>query len=281
VVFGDSHVHAIQEAIKARAEAGIAVAVEARRLLKTKSVATDSPPSRLPGLDKLKALVGQWTGGALGARTIGDTSFEAFLVEARRLGPADVLVSAVGGNQHAVFSTVQHADPFDFFFPEDRPDATEGHVPLVPFRPLYDQFATGLRLGDGATLSALRRATKARLVHLIAPPPKSDSAYIRRYHDSHFAAEGISSLGVSSPALRLKFWQLQNRALKEICADLDIETIEPPAAACDEEGFLRRHFYARDATHANAAYGELVIEQLEQLRLERGAGASPRTAVAN
>lgn len=107
------------------------------------------------------------------------------------------------------------------------------------------------------------------MVHLLAPPPKADSDFIQQHHDSQFAADGIATLGVSSPQLRLKFWQMQNRALADICADLSIETIAPPAAACDADGFLSREFYARDATHANAAYGELVLQQLEDCALRR------------
>lgn len=273
IIFGDSHVHAIQEAIKARKADGVAVSIEARRLLKTKARGDDPVPSRFPGAPYLERLTGYMRkrsedsarpNDSAGPRTLGDTTLKQFLGIARSLRPCDVLVSAVGGNQHAVFSTIQHADPFDFFFPEDRPDTTEANVPLVPFKPLYDHFSAGLRLGDGATITALSRSTSARMVHLLAPPPKRDAAFIQRNHDTHFASEGIASLGVSSPQLRLKFWQMQNRALQEICADLGIETLPPPAAACDVDGFLDQSYFARDATHANAAYGELVLEQLEQ-----------------
>lgn len=269
IIFGDSHVHAIQEAIKVRLAGDVPVSIEARRLLKTKTRDDGSAHPRVPGATLWEWLRERWRGffrksNAGTRRTLGDTTLKEFLAIARSLRPCDILVSAVGGNQHAVFSTIQHADPFDFFFPEDRPDETENDVPLIPFRPLYDFFCNGLRLGDGATIAALRRSTRARMVHILAPPPKRDTAFIHRYHDSHFASEGISSFGVSSPQLRLKFWRMQNRALREICAPLGVETIEPPDVACDAEGFLDPSYYARDATHANAAYGELVLEQLEQ-----------------
>ena len=134
------------------------------------------------------------------------------------------------------------------------PTSREGTVSaeLVPFRTLYDYFASALREGDGKTIAALRESTSARMVHLLAPPPKKKNHFIEHYHDTLFASEGIQSRGVSSPALRMKFWKLQNVAIGEICADRQIATVPPPPAALDPEGFLARDFYAGDATHANA-----------------------------
>src|SRR4051812_22743167 len=79
VVFGDSHVHAIQEAVRHRKAQNREVSIEARRLLKE-----------------------------IGGKSIGDTSFDDILEIARQLSEDDVLVTVIGGNQHAVFSTIQH-----------------------------------------------------------------------------------------------------------------------------------------------------------------------------
>jgi len=243
VLFGDSHIHAIQDALKARGSDQGDVRIEARRLLKQKANARRARSSPKAG-------------------TIGDTSFEDFLAVAARLRESDVLVSVIGGNQHAVFGTIRHPVPFDFHSPED--PIAEKDVSLIPYRTLYDQFVRGLRKGDGAVLETLRNATRAKVVHLLAPPPKHKNPFIELYHDTHFAAEGIERLGVSSPALRMKFWHLQNRALAEICGELGIELIPPPAEAVDPQGFLERSCYAGDATHANVKYGELVLADLER-----------------
>jgi hypothetical protein len=270
LIFGDSHVHALQEALKARSGASIGVQVEARRLLKTKSDG-GTVPARQSASERLRGFVSSIlrddhaTPPRTGPRTLGDTTFTEFLRIARSLGEGDILASAVGGNQHAVYSTIQHPRPFDFDFPGDEPGSQSPGVEAIPFGPLFSHFEKALRNGDGATLAALKSSTRARVVHLVAPPPKRDSEFIERNHDTHFATEGIADLGVSSAALRMKFWKLQNRALVGICGDLGIEMLEPPAAACDGDGFLAEEYYARDATHANVAYGELVIAQLEQL----------------
>jgi hypothetical protein len=239
VLFGDSHTYAVQRAIERRTANQIAVPLTPYRLLKIK-----------------------------GDKQVGDTTFEAFLEIVRPLSTDDVAVSMIGGNQHAVFSTIQHPQAFDFLEPGHEPSLDPG-TEMIPYQALADVFERGIRGGDGKSLEALRRATSARVVHIIPPPPKADNAFIAQYHETLFAKEGITTLGVSSPSLRLKFWKLQTRMLIDLCQELGIEVMMPPAAALDENGFLLRDYYANDATHANASYGELLLREIES-RYVRG-----------
>jgi hypothetical protein len=234
LLFGDSHAYAYQRAIEKRLGKGRATPLTAHRLLKTK-----------------------------GTKNIGDTSFEDFLRIVRPLGPEDLVFSVIGGNQHAVFGMVQHPEAFDFFEPGGifRP---EPPAAIVPYRALERVFAKGIRNGDGKSLESLKKATKARVIHIIPPPPKKDNRFIQQFHEAHFAREGITSLGVSSPGLRLKFWLLQKRQLEKLCGELGIEDMPPPLIALDEKGFLASDFYAEDATHANYQYGELVLREIER-----------------
>jgi hypothetical protein len=236
IVFGDSHVHALQEAVRHRAAKGRKTHIEIRRLLKVK-----------------------------GNKSIGDTSFDEILEIARSLSPDDILVTVIGGNQHAVFSTIQHPEAFDFLIVGDDSNEFAGDTEIIPFRTLADYFASGIRNGDAHSIQALRKATVAKVFQLIAPPPKSENSFIEDYHDTRFAEEGIGDLGVSSPKLRMKFWRLQNHVIERFCKDMGVEIIPPPTAAREEDGFLARGCYAKDATHANENYGELVLEQLERL----------------
>lgn len=236
MVIGDSHVDAIKRAIKVRRMGGAETEVSAYRLSKMKN-------------DKL----------------IGDMSFQDCIDKIRTLGPEDIVVSAIGGNQHAVFGTIQHPTPFDFFEQGDDPVASGGAVQIVPKRMLASIFDAGIRNGDGQQLTSLRGATKARVFHLIPPPPKEDNAHILSYHETKFAEEDIVSLGVSPPALRLKFWKLQVSILKQFCGENEIEVIYPMASALTPDGYLSPDYYANDATHANGDYGELVLQHLEAL----------------
>lgn len=233
LLFGDSHSYAVQRAIEKRQGSGRPVPLAAHRLAKIKN-----------------------------GKQQGDTSLERFLEMIRPLRADDVVLSMIGGNQHAVFSTIQHPQAFDFIDPASGPQRDES-AELIPYRTLAAVFEKGIRNGDGKSLEAIRRATPARVVHIIPPPPKADNAFIQDYHESHFANEGITACGVSAPSLRLKFWKLQTRLLQKLCDELGIEVMMPPAAALDPEGFLARDYYANDATHANPAYGELVLREVE------------------
>jgi hypothetical protein len=232
LLFGDSHAHAVQRAISKREGKGHSAPISAHSLLKDKN----------------------------GVR-IGSTTFERFLKLVGDLGPDDIVVSMVGGNQHAVYSTIQHPQPFDFFTPAG--PVSEGSAEIVPYRAIEDVFEYGLRRGDGCTLEALRSATLARVVHVLPPPPKQDNEHIARHHETVFRKD-LPERGVSSPELRLKFWNLQTRILKRLCKEFQIEVLMPPKRAVNEEGFLRPEFYANDATHGNWRYGERVIRELER-----------------
>ena len=234
LLFGDSHSYAVQRAIEKREGKGKSAPLKAHRLSKIKN-----------------------------GKKQGDTSLEEFVEIIRSLGEDDVVLSMIGGNQHAVFSTIQHPQRFDFLEPDGKQVAEEG-AELIPYRALTSFFEKGIRNRDGKSLEALRQATSARMIHIIPPPPKSDSEFIRQYHESVFANEGITSHGVSSPALRLKFWNLQTRLLKTLCDELGIEVMMPPTVSVDHKGFLARDYYANDATHANYFYGELLLREVEQ-----------------
>jgi hypothetical protein len=242
-LFGDSHAHAVLRAIAKREGKGQPVPLVAHRLLKEKN----------------------------GVR-IGTTSFETFLKLIGNLGREDLVVSMVGGNQHAVYSTIQHPERFDFFAPEANTVA-EPDAAIIPYRVIEQTFDIGLRKGDARLLEAIRAATVARVVHILPPPPKADNDHIKQYHETLFAKD-LPKLGVSSPELRLKFWKLQKRILVQICAELGIEVVMPPKRAVDEAGFLRPEFYARDATHGNWLYGERILREVERLCPE----SSPKRA---
>lgn len=243
LLFGDSHAYAVQRAIEKREGKGRTTPVRAYRLAKIKN-----------------------------GKQQGDKSLEDFLEIVRPLAPTDIVLSMIGGNQHAVFSTIQHPQKFDFLEPGTVSHPEEGSE-LIPYRILAEAFSAGIRNGDGKSLRALRAATLARVVHIIPPPPKADNEFIQQYHETLFANEGIAVRGVSSAALRLKFWRLQTQVLKDLCSELGVEVMMPPAVARDKAGFLVRDYYADDATHGNWLYGELVLREIENHYASEAAGA--------
>lgn len=256
VLFGDSHSHAVQRAIEKRKGKGQPVPVVAYRLLKDKT-------DREVGTSLIARFIGKFSFLENREGQLGDIRLEAFIKTIRTLRRDDVVLSMIGGNQHAVFSTIQHPQRFDFFTPQGEP-TEEPPLEIVPYRAFEDVFIKGLSKGDGQSIKALRGATVARLVHIIPPPPKADNAHIERHHESLFAKDGLTSRGVSPPELRLKFWNLQTRVLEQLCAEIGVEVMMPPARTVDEDGFLRPEFYANDATHGNWRYGERVLREIEK-----------------
>ncbi len=192
-LFGDSHSYAVERAAERRVAKGLPVPVSVHRRRKEK-----------------------------GAITIGDTSLEEFLELVSPLADEDLVVTLVGGNQHAVFSTIQHAKRFDFLEPQAGPGSLDPDAEIIPSRILSGLFDRGIRGRDGHVLEQLRKETGARVVHVLPPPPKRDNEFISRYHEAKFAQENIAALGVSSPELRMKFWRLQARLLEKLCAELNI-----------------------------------------------------------
>lgn len=235
LVFGDSHAQAIAKAVRRRQKFNRPPVAEVVRLGRIKN-----------------------------NQKIGDLTFEELLERAASLGPDDVVVSAAGGSQHSVFSTIQHPQPFDFLLPGESDEVESGRE-VIPFRMLEEVFAPPILKGVKKQLGALRQVSSARLVLLAPPPPKRSDEFISQYHDSRFASENITQLGVSPAALRMKFYRWQDSLMRRAVSDSQACYVDPPAEALDEGGFLRLEYSANDATHANARYGELVLTQLERL----------------
>jgi hypothetical protein len=246
LLFGESHCEAVYQAARKRVENG--------------------RPSPITILRKFKIRDGKDT---------GDVSFGGFLARASELGPDDLVISMIGGRHYAVFGTVQHPRAFDFWTPDEPARSVEG-LEIVPFRAVEaivsEAIIEGAELeganlsGDGKRLEKLRDVTRARIVHVIPPPPTDDNDYIATRHERQFAALGLARFGVSAPDLRLKFWKLQADILARFCGDHGIETVMPPPEATIA-GFLRPEF-RKGAAHANAHYGELLLQAIDQRYLK-------------
>lgn len=241
LLFGDSHSVAVHRAVR-------------RRLL-------EGRPTPVTVLRPVKEKNGE---------KIGDISFKEFLGRITELRPSDVVVSMIGGSQHAVFGTVQHPIPFDFYAPGNGspPDPSAEIIPFRALGPFFRKCLTknvalengGIIKGDGRRLEAMRGATRARIVHVMPPPPTYENHHIAGRHEDMFA-EGIRSSGVSRPDLRLKFWLLQVSIMQKLCRDAGVEVMMPVEEAM-QAGFLRPEYHQGGA-HANELYGELLLRSLE------------------
>lgn len=169
------------------------------------------------------------------------------------------VVSATGGNAHAQLALIRHARPFDFRLsgePSPPLDAgaellTEGLVAATLARALAPDLAR-LRL-----LAALIGPVD----QLESPPPVRDDAFIAAAADAYFRERGVAVRGVAGAGLRFRMWRLASRLVRAEAVALGGRFLPVPGAALDAEGFLRREL-AADATHGNASYGALWIDEL-------------------
>jgi len=133
---------------------------------------------------------------------------------------------------------------------------------IIPVRVLESYISSGVTNSDGPMLQKIRSATHSRVFHLTPPPPKEDNEFIKRFHEKRFAAEGLGRLEPHSPELRLACWEMQHKSLTYFCSKVGVELLPPPIATVCPRGFLDKHYYGKDVTHANRRYGEQVLRQI-------------------
>lgn len=198
-------------------------------------------------------------------KSIGDAELSDFCREISRFGPSDFVFSLVGGNQYAVVSTVRGTLEYDFLTSPGDEELASDHGEIVPFRAIAGYIRDGVRGTIGPVLQQIRQSTAAKVFHVAPPPPKADNAFITRHFEGRFADDGLQDLGATRPELRLKCWNVQLQFLRELCKELEVGLLTPPAKAVTPEGYLKPSCYANDVTHANRRYGELVLRQISKV----------------
>jgi hypothetical protein len=233
LVFGDSHTQALQHAHKKRASSG--------------------------NFDISALLLARLKNG----KEFGDISLDAAASMAAESSPDDLVVSTIGGNLHQVFGLVQHPTAFDFIEPGSPSSPDSQPCVLIPYQTIWAVFEGRLRQKDGHKIATLREAAARPIYHLLPPPPKESTAHILQRYESAFEQAGIAAKGVTPAPIRLKLWRLQCAVLRSLCTEWGVRLLPPPEGTQTPEGFLKPEYYKNDATHANPAYGELALRQLE------------------
>ncbi len=193
---------------------------------------------------------------------IGDIDLPELLTTATHLRSNDALVTTLRGNEYNILGLMRHPRPFEIMIPgfADLPEDT--YEELIPYATASSFMFESLKRGHGRQLSRIAKVCAAPVFCLSAPAPKEDEAHILNGADTYFRDAGISDIGVSPAPLRLKLWELQNGALAKLCSDLKAILLPNPPGTRDANGYLERAYYASDATHANTAYGGLVLDQI-------------------
>jgi hypothetical protein len=209
----------------------------------------------------------------------GDMTMEQASDLLSKLDSQDVVMLSLLGTAHNILGLLRHERPF-WVLPKTAKSEAEivpgsELIPWVVLREMFEEVG-----GRNKRLTQIRDMSPARTFHTMTPPPKEDNKFLQSKIDS-YRGKLASEYGISPPAIRLRLWEAEREALRALCGQWRIGFLDVPASARDERGFLKREFYADDATHANAAYGELVLNELADECVERGAPAKPRKAKRN
>ena len=94
---------------------------------------------------------------------------------------------------------------------------------------------------------------------LVEPPPPLPRAHVLAYPKEFFRTL-VDQKGMSSDALRRKVWRVQAAMMRADCERLGVSYVETPADVIGPDGLLKRSLCGQDASHANEAYGEVMIE---------------------
>jgi hypothetical protein len=175
-------------------------------------------------------------------------------------GRVDQVVSCFLGNEHTIFSLMEHPVPFDVLVD----DADAGVAPEGPLRQIVPLDAMRRELAARANPTVLScgilraRFPETDVVHVMPPPPIPDEEQIRARPEVF--GNVIKRFGLAPAALRRKIYVLYTDALEEALGACGVRLLTAPECAMTD-GYLKPEFWM-EATHANHHYGRLVLEQL-------------------
>lgn len=174
----------------------------------------------------------------------------------------DVVVSMIGGNYYNTFGLIENPIRFDFTEPGETNFALPPGRELITYGLIHHFFSDTMTRGFLQNVKALKESCGRSFFHVASPPPVDDNDHIANNPGGYFSDK--VHLGVAPPALRLKLYHLHETVVRDFCNKESIGLLPPPRESVTSQGFLERRFWKSDPTHANAAYGALVIEQIRR-----------------
>src|ERR1700730_4047037 len=102
------------------------------------------------------------------------------------------------------------------------------------------------------------------------PPPKGNNERLRDViaNEPHFVnvAEqmkvSLREVELTTPRLRFKLWAVMQIMLQELARERGVPFIPVPTSVQTADGFLAEDYWSEDATHANGAYGRVMLDHL-------------------
>lgn len=169
------------------------------------------------------------------------------------------VVLLIDGNYHNIFGLVNLPEQFDFYLPDRIDLPVKTNVQLLPVSLVHKIFERDMRFVLSFT-SQLSQLFKNNIIYQIESPPPLPESHIIKYPDPF--KEKIDQLGISSAVFRYKLWRLHSKIVHKHCETIGITFIDIPKETQDTDGILLEKYCHFDATHTNALYGSLVLNQI-------------------
>ncbi len=168
----------------------------------------------------------------------------------------DAVAVTIDGSQHFVLGAVSNPRKFDFVLPgrEDLP--LQDGAEVIPYGLMRQVFMHEQR--NVLQLLAAVRAAACMPVYYLSVPP-----VITAFVEAHMPDtwETMQKFGASDAAMRFKLWALYMDAVRELCTEMQVTFLPPPAGTFDADGFLLERF-DHDGLHGNVEYGRAVLLQI-------------------
>lgn len=173
-----------------------------------------------------------------------------------------------GGNEHNSCYFFQDAYQFDFL--STYVNKIMPSLQIVPRNRITKRF-NDLSLNHLNSVLAMLAASGARSIALLGTPaPKKDNEALRAMLPTepffvdwagHIGTE-LDEIKITLPHVRLKLWYLLQDMFATAVANVGGRFISVPPETVDAEGYLRPDYWQADITHANAAYGEIMLRRV-------------------
>lgn len=199
------------------------------------------------------------------ATVIEDSGKPDFRDETKALiaGSAEPVFSFISGVMHVQLGLRRLDDPsepaFDFVLPESPGAPLDPDADIVP----SDAMREAVRKRFKSRLKMLQRLSAIapeRVVQFAPPPPVSD-----RWLEPLLEKTSVKATALPNRWVRWKLWRLTADIFRQHALSAGARFVDCPSAALDEDGFMRDDL-VRNATHGNAAFGALLLDQIQALR---------------
>lgn len=175
-----------------------------------------------------------------------------------------LVASMIGGNFYNTFGLIENVIRFDFAVPKEDDFVLAEDRLLITYELIKHYFTDVMNRGFLQSIKAVRdHYAPSKFVHICSPPPISDNEHIVAHPGGVFKSK--VQLGVTPSKLRRKLYDLHSLVIEEFCNAERIDLLFPPRKAVTDDGFLARPYWMADPTHANEAYGQLVLDQLRRM----------------